>query len=396
MASTKPGHRAPVFGIINVMKMDSVGTLFANAWKLYKERFSTLVLIFLVPAAIIGVGDVLIARGVALGGLLNFIGVIVAIIASLALISAAGRGTDFGKSYAAGFRLFWPAVWIVILNSLALFGAFTLLIIPGIFLAVSFAFVNYVFVLENKHGIAALTTSKEYIKGYWWAVFGRGIVLGIFFCVVMLFVYTPIALLAGKVVGGIAYWLFLLFFTPFSITYAYRMYENLRRLKPDAAAHAAKAGDAFIKVCMVVGIVAAVAFIIFAAVFARVIITAIRNAPANYLAITQAGITPSSGPVGTVVTVTFPTAVLAPTNTVLMNMLLAGRGISSSDGKTLMFTVPRTLAPNCAPNEACPQFLVNIQSGIYGISVLPGTSTTPISAANFTVTSGGGGLVPQY
>ena len=51
--------------------------------------------------------------------------------------------------------------------------ASVMLIIPGIWLAFALVLRPYTLVLEKRKGIDALRQSKDYIKGYWWAVLGR-------------------------------------------------------------------------------------------------------------------------------------------------------------------------------------------------------------------------------
>jgi hypothetical protein len=248
------------------MKLDSIGSLFAKAWKLYQKRFSVIIPIFFFPLVLIGIGELLIAHQTApallLGALLNLVGVIIAIASSLAMIAAIGKNENFTASYATGFKLFWASIWITILSTLAYFGGFVLLIIPGIMLAIQLAFVQYVLVLENKNGMAALAQSREYMKGYWWAFVGRTLLLGLIYLAAMLIIYLPFKLLLGGVPAAIIYGILLLVLSPFSVAYTYEIFDNLRRLKPDAAAVAAKTEKGFLKVCMVVGIVGFISLII--------------------------------------------------------------------------------------------------------------------------------------
>ena len=107
-------------------------------------------------------------------------------------------------------------------------------------------------------------------------------------------------------------------------------------------------------------------------------------------------LTPTSGAVGA--TVTIHGSGFAPTgNTITFDGLVGNsmKGVSSNDSKTLTFTVPANLGPNCKPNEACPQFLMLVMSGdSYTVAVTSGAAAQTIGT--FTVTGGGGtGLTPQ-
>jgi hypothetical protein len=76
--------------------------------------------------------------------IINLLSVIVSIIASVALLSAFAKSTDFAASYQTGIRLFWALIWLVILVSLVAIGGFVMLVIPGIILTIQLAFVSYV------------------------------------------------------------------------------------------------------------------------------------------------------------------------------------------------------------------------------------------------------------
>jgi hypothetical protein len=249
------------------MQLDPIGALFSKSWKRYQERLPVILPIFLVPLVIIGIGELLVTRqtlpALMLGGILNLLGVIASLTSSLALVAAIGKNEDFATSYQTGFKLFWASIWITILSTLAYFGGFVLLIVPGIIIGVQLALIQYVLVLEDRRGLTALTQSREYIKGYWWAFVGRTFLLGLIFGAIMLVLYLPFKLIFGGIEAAFIYGIILLFITPFSVVYSYEIFDNLRRLKPDVATTAAKAETGFLKVCMVVGVVGFIGFILF-------------------------------------------------------------------------------------------------------------------------------------
>jgi len=97
-------------------------------------------------------------------------------------------------------------------------------------------------------------------------------------------------------------------------------------------------------------------------------------------------LTPVTGAEGTVVTI-HASGLSATGNTVTWNGMTAASmtNLSSSDGKTLTFTVPQYLGPNCKPTEMCPQFLLSLNSGgTYQVAVITGGTTYNIGS--FTVT----------
>jgi hypothetical protein len=96
-------------------------------------------------------------------------------------------------------------------------------------------------------------------------------------------------------------------------------------------------------------------------------------------------LSPTSGLIGTAVTI-YASGFSPTNNTVLMNGLTGApmKNISSPDGKTLTFTVPPSLAPNCQPDQACPEFLMLVSDNSYKISVVSNGVTQDVGT--FTVT----------
>lgn len=112
--------------------------------------------------------------------------------------------------------------WVVFLRGLITLAGFILFIIPGIIFSVWFCFAQYAFVFEDTRGMKALYRSRELVKGYWWPVMGRLLLL---LAVTMLI--SSIAKL-GFLINS-------LFTMPFGIIYIYAIYEDLKRVKNTAA-----------------------------------------------------------------------------------------------------------------------------------------------------------------
>jgi hypothetical protein len=253
--------------------LGSIGSLFGETWKLYKERWSVLVEIVLLPTLVVMLGTVIIGLDLGslfrvIGALIIFIGWIIFVYCVLPVIYSIHNTTGVDASYKATIGGFWPYVWVVILELLAVMGASVMLIIPGIWLGIALSFAGYVFVIEHRHGIDALRQSKDYIKGYWWAVLGRTLLLGIIYLAAVMIIRTLFVAMGGQVLGGLASALMVLFFVPFSAIYQYLIFKNLRELKPALAEAHMKEGMGFIKTSAVVGIVALILLVILAVLLA--------------------------------------------------------------------------------------------------------------------------------
>lgn len=252
--------------------LDPIVSLFGGAWRLYKERWPVLVEILLLPTLIMILGAVLIMLDLgglfrALGGLIVFLGWVVCAYSILPVVYSIHNRTGVDASYKATIGWFWPYMWMVILQMLALVGASVMLVIPGIWLDIALGFVVYAFVIERRRGIDALRQSKNYVKGYWWAVLGKILLLAVIY-IAAIIILQMLALAGGKVLSGLASAVLVLFFVPFAMTYTYLIFQNLRALKPGLAEAQMKEGTGFIKASAIVGIVVPVLFVILGIVFA--------------------------------------------------------------------------------------------------------------------------------
>ena len=251
------------------LSLRSISSLFCDTWKLYKERWTVLVEIVLLPTLVTMLGYILASLGSPfsiVGGLLIFIGWIIFMFSVLPVIFSIHNTTGVDASYKATIGWFWPFVWLTILEVLAVLGGSIMFIIPGIWLAFALSLMAYIFVIEHRRGIDALRQSKDYIQGYWWAVAGRVLLLCLLFLVATLVVEFPIALIAGKVAGNIVSMVLVLFFIPFSSIYHYVIFGNLRELKPDLVGANIKKGEGFIKASAIVGVVVPVLIILLLAI----------------------------------------------------------------------------------------------------------------------------------
>lgn len=380
------------------LSLHPIGSLFSGAWELYKARFKTSLKIIILPAFLLGLGQLLTKRSYIpvafFGGIILFVGEVAFFIGTLALIASFGEGLGPEPAYKRSLKLFWSLLWITALSGCIVLGGYVMLVVPGIWLAISFAFSSYVLLLEGKKGLNALLQSKEYVRGYWWAVVGRNLLLGLAIGGIFLVIYVPVSLLTGSVGGVIMYIILTLLAVPFSIAYEYKLFENLRTLKPHQRIHHATSGRKFLIASGIVGIVAPILIAILVVGLFGLYFLRYGEHPGSgdwknwFNSVSSApfviSLDPSSGPVGTEVTIYG--IGFAATNTVTFDGLVGmkqPKEASSKDG-TLVFTVPDNVGPNCGSNQMCAQFLKVVTPGVYGVSVLAnGTSSNSLP---FTVT----------
>ena len=139
---------------------------------------------------------------------------------------------DF-KSVKADFKgskkYFWRFLWISLLVALITVALSIFFIIPGIVVAVFYAFASFSVVLANKRTFSALENSYDLVKKYWWPVFGRFLLLGLIAIVLTLIMNIPMAYLndVGKQVYSTIFNLIWALLTPYFLVYTYFMYRDL-------------------------------------------------------------------------------------------------------------------------------------------------------------------------
>lgn len=99
------------------------------------------------------------------------------------------------------WKLFLPMVVVGLLQGLAIFGGFLILIIPGIYLAVVLGYAQIAFLDQNVRSWNALAASRELVRGRWWQVFWRNLfaslVMGVALFLLVVLVLGIFGLLAG-------------------------------------------------------------------------------------------------------------------------------------------------------------------------------------------------------
>lgn len=101
-------------------------------------------------------------------------------------------------------RIAWanviPVLLVGILNALAILGGTLFFVFPGIWLAVSLMFSQFLLLEDGVWGARALASSHALVKGRWWSVFWRAFAAGFLFLVLVVVVTN----ILGSIVGFIA------------------------------------------------------------------------------------------------------------------------------------------------------------------------------------------------
>ena len=128
------------------------------------------------------------------------VAIIISSWAQISLISALkdpAEHTSIAQAYKRGWEKIFSYWWISILLTLVLMGSYILALIPGIIFTVWFVFAPFALVVDDKRGMDAIFHSKSLVRGRWWGVFGRLILIGL----ATMLAYFVISFVLGFILG---------------------------------------------------------------------------------------------------------------------------------------------------------------------------------------------------
>ncbi|GEM_PF-6401601 len=197
--------------------------------------------------------------------LIALAGGIITLISYLALIRITSEAEKDPKDILGNgrvsLRLFFPYIWLIIIQGLILLGGFIFLIFPGFIFSIYMTILVFVFVVEDKRGLDAITRSWGYIAGRWWETLWR--------MFVAVFLMAIATLLLGIILslsfGGSANWGMTIiqnvveafFFGPLLLCYLFELYNDLRITKPASDAVAEKTAKLWLVIFLIIGIMLA-------------------------------------------------------------------------------------------------------------------------------------------
>jgi hypothetical protein len=212
-------------------EMTNIGELFQESWTLYKSRFGLLIGLcllgiagFIAPILLAGgLASMTTAGGVIFVSLVAF-GVLGGILCGIwcfgGLLSAVvDDSLNLKGALQRGAGIILPFAWVSFLSTFIICGGYLLLIIPGIILSVWFVFAKFSLVKDDVRGMSALLKSKEYVRGQWFNVAIR-----------LLLIWAVSGMIGAIPLAGP--FLSLAFF-PFTMIFQYLIFRDLQQIKGD-------------------------------------------------------------------------------------------------------------------------------------------------------------------
>ncbi len=231
--------------------------LLQDAWLIYKLRLRTIIILLVLSLAIswaltsvfifvgvIGVIIGLVSKSPILIGVLIilaiiffFVSIFVQTLMNIALIASIvyyREDRSLKELIQASFKKVLPYFWVSVLSALIVFCGYIFFVIPGIIFAIWFAPAVFVLIGEGTGGMNALLKSREYVRGYFWAVFLRYLFLVFLFIVVEIVFASAGFAFAFLKLPSISSLIFIPFgfvIGPIAIIYTFLIYDNLKAIK---------------------------------------------------------------------------------------------------------------------------------------------------------------------
>jgi hypothetical protein len=188
------------------------------------------------------------ANNVAVSSMLKVLGLTVGVVALVFAIYFSIRAYMgvyllIGKNYEGEAKeifketkdLFWPYIGLSLLTALLIIGWTLLLIIPGIIFSVLYSFAVYAFFFEGERGMEAIKSSRALVKGYFWPVVGRILLLSLILWVVTAIIAAPLSAMtkdsAGYTLWNTVVQIFSFLIGPIAILFSYNIYTDLVKIK---------------------------------------------------------------------------------------------------------------------------------------------------------------------
>jgi len=268
--------------ITETEKITPVGDLLKKSFRIFKQgasKFLSMILLVpllgMMPLIIVGLlyllstylGDgpaVLIFQIIL--GLLAFISILILLyVFYISTIGIYILLRDFSPDLKVkeAFKRARPYFWKFIIVNLFV-GIFVLLwsllfIIPGIIASVYYTFAIWTLIFEGYEGTSALKRSKELVKGYWWAIFGRYLAIGLIYLVISLILIIPFLFVReGSTLESIlnlTIQIIDVVINVIFVIYSYLIYKDLVKIKGESQVEKKKGGKEGIILMIIVTLV---------------------------------------------------------------------------------------------------------------------------------------------
>jgi len=222
-----PGSSQPAVSA----KLVPIGQLFTASFRPYKQHGKIIASLLALPLA---AALLVFVPGISIFSSLAFS--LLVIVTQISLIIVFQEGPrPWSELSRRSWKKFLPAFGLAILTGFMVFGGLSLLVIPGIYLMVSFSLATMILVIENIGGLTAILKSREYVRGSWFPVFGRLLVLFVVSIIISIVFNLPDLSNPENATPPLKSFLSsfsTLLILPFTTAYLFTIYRSLVASKP--------------------------------------------------------------------------------------------------------------------------------------------------------------------
>jgi hypothetical protein len=200
----------------NAQPLQPVGVLLARTFAFYRQYWRLVLAVTLPVAAFVdlcvgaGLGELTAGTHKTISTADGYLYGVAAALVTVPLITAMlGRAVVVDLSGARrprardvaieGLDLFAPVFAVVLIYTICSTAGLVLLIVPGIYLAVSWYFVVQAVVVDGERGLGAVRASVALVRGYWWHTAAVGVCFSLVAKVPALVAASGFASLSGSV-----------------------------------------------------------------------------------------------------------------------------------------------------------------------------------------------------
>lgn len=252
--------------------------LLSDSWKILKEKWKKLIwpllifpLILMLLTIALGasstsavymfkVAPLAFSLKITLGILLSAFSVFIvlaivylSVVINASVIYLVAEEIGIKDAFKKGQKIFWKYLVWAILFGIMIVIAFILFFVPGIILLVFLSFSLFALTLENSGLVASFKRSIQLVKGFWWTVFARFLVLSIIVIIVSIIsnlltdsatelfkisgkeIYSIIPMIILGILIYIVSFIINFFISAISLIYNFLLYKRVKEIKDSNA-----------------------------------------------------------------------------------------------------------------------------------------------------------------
>lgn len=131
-------------------------------------------------------------------------------------------------------KYFWGFLGLSFLYMIVVFAWGFVFLIPALIFGIYYSFASYILVAEEKRAFSSMEKSYDLVRGYWWPVFGRMLLMFLIVLIIFLVVSMPLNFMSETsaifFIYNILMNIFWLVVSPYFVVYYCVLYRDLKKV----------------------------------------------------------------------------------------------------------------------------------------------------------------------